>query len=307
MNPLDALLRYPLFSLPPLELVKDWILRGQTVKVALGTTLFQEGSAGDWGYVLLEGRVRVLRRSSEGKEVMHGSLQPGQLFGEYALVKPYLNTVTCRAASAATVAQFPLSAVRDWLAKSLAGASRLKNWLQLHQLLNYLRGQSYLGFMSETSALAMKPHLLSLEVGAMRTLQAPGLCEDWWFFLEEGEVQIGSSPEAVQHLGPGDSFGAQAILGQHLAPLAVSLTPARCLALPRAYFIRPQQPSGNSAAQSYIADRLEHPAQIRWIGQRETTDCGPASLAMLAHYFDLPASVDDSAVASQLDLADLPL
>ncbi len=292
MTAFEVLARYPLFQLPPAPLLHEWLRRGQIVRIPMGETLFQEGSPGAWAYVLLEGRVRVLRRNESGAEVTQGSLQPGQLFGEYALLKPNLNTATCRAAGDSVVAQIPLASIRHWLDQTPAVA-RLKNWLQLHQLLQHVRGQSHRGFMSDASALAMKPHLLPLEVGPMRTLQTYGLCEDWWFAIEAGEVQIGAEPGGIQYLGPGDCFGSQALLGNKDVPVAVSLTATRLMALPRPFFVRPQQVSGKSAEQSYSADRLEHPSRVRWIGQREPTDCGPASLAMLAHYYELSFDLDE--------------
>src|SRR5258708_5394508 len=83
-DPVALLRRYPLFALPPAALLEEWIRLGQHVGYSLGETLFQEGSPGAWMYLILHGKVRVLRRA-EGKEVTQSVLHTGQLFGDYAI------------------------------------------------------------------------------------------------------------------------------------------------------------------------------------------------------------------------------
>lgn len=292
MTPQEALQRYPLFALVPVTMVRHWLEKGQSQAFTTGETIFQESSPGTWAYLLLRGRVRVLRKTASGREVTLGNLKPGQLFGEYALLPPGLNTATCRAATEVRLWRFPLAPVRDWLAQTPAVASALKNWLMLHFLLCHLRGQAFLGFMSAPSALAMLPHLVTMDVGRMRTLQADGLCEDWWFFIEAGEVMLSAGEAPPRSLGPGATLGEEALVPGRELPVAVALTATRCLGLPRQFFIRPDQPVAKNE-QSYAAVTLENPSRIRWVGQREEADCGAACLAMLAQYFELPFTLDE--------------
>ena len=45
------------------------------------TMIIEEGSRGDWVYVILEGRAKVTKRTSEGVLTL-GSLEEGAVFGE---------------------------------------------------------------------------------------------------------------------------------------------------------------------------------------------------------------------------------
>ena len=291
MTVLDALLRYPLFCLPPVSVVRDWLERGQTLRWQTGETIFQEGSPGAWAYILRKGRVRVVRRSRSGREVTLGKLGPGELFGEYGLLAPGLNTATCRAASDVELLQLPLDPVRQWIEQTPSVRSSLKNWLQLHFLLRHLRGQPFLGFMSAGSALAMLDHLEPfLPVPALRTVQADGFCDDRWFFLEEGEVLLSTGEAPVRTLTAGSGLGEAALLNGPCPTSAVALTPTRCLSLPREFFFQPNRPAGPRAVQTYPAENLQTPSRVRWIGQKKASDCGAASLRMLAHYFELPVA-----------------
>jgi CRP/FNR family transcriptional regulator, cyclic AMP receptor protein len=51
-----------------------------------GTALFSAGDRGDSIYFLESGRVKILKRNREGKEVLLTIVSPGELFGEQAAV-----------------------------------------------------------------------------------------------------------------------------------------------------------------------------------------------------------------------------
>ena len=56
-----------------------------------GESIFWEGDAPDWFYMVAEGRVKVLKHSSLGKEFIIAFFGPGEMFGEVAVFenKPY--------------------------------------------------------------------------------------------------------------------------------------------------------------------------------------------------------------------------
>jgi CRP/FNR family transcriptional regulator len=58
---------------------------------ASGEFIFWEGEPADWFYILIEGQVKVLKHSSQGKEFIIAFFGPGEMFGEVAVFenKPY--------------------------------------------------------------------------------------------------------------------------------------------------------------------------------------------------------------------------
>jgi len=60
-------------------------------KVEPGEFVFWEGDPPDWFYVVAEGRIKVVKHSSQGKDVIIGFFGPGEMFGEVAVFedKPY--------------------------------------------------------------------------------------------------------------------------------------------------------------------------------------------------------------------------
>ena len=57
----------------------------------LGEFVFWEGDASEWFYIVAEGRVKVLKHSSLGKDFIIAFFDPGEMFGEVAVFenKPY--------------------------------------------------------------------------------------------------------------------------------------------------------------------------------------------------------------------------
>jgi CRP-like cAMP-binding protein len=81
-----ALLVSPLFqAMRPAEL--DGILKlSNERRIRRGMTIFQKGDTGDSMMAVLRGRVRISAVSSDGKEITLNVINPGEVFGEIALL-----------------------------------------------------------------------------------------------------------------------------------------------------------------------------------------------------------------------------
>jgi CRP/FNR family transcriptional regulator, cyclic AMP receptor protein len=62
-----------------------------------GDVLFHEGDQGDRLYVIGEGKIKLGRRSSDGRENLVAILGPGEMFGELSLFDPGPRTMTATA------------------------------------------------------------------------------------------------------------------------------------------------------------------------------------------------------------------
>lgn len=173
----EKLLRYPLPRLLGPAFAGEWLRSGERLEVRTGQVLFHAGSPGTHAYLLVAGQIRVLKVNSRGKEVSLGLFQPGQLFGEYALLPPHQNTASCRAAVSNCLVRLPLSLLRDRLTPALNGTP-LKNWLRLHALLGFLREEAFLGFLTSSSITPLLDRGIDLSIKAGNTIQAEGLMDD---------------------------------------------------------------------------------------------------------------------------------
>src|SRR5690348_14962669 len=93
----EVLRQAPLFS--ALDDEAATALRGSMseTKLRRGDVLFHEGDAGDRLYIVMDGKVKLGRTSSDGRENLLAILGPGQMFGELSLFDPGPRSATVTA------------------------------------------------------------------------------------------------------------------------------------------------------------------------------------------------------------------
>src|SRR5262249_53346784 len=139
VTPEQSLRRHPLFALLTADQMTGWLASAGEATFQTGETIFQQGTPGAWAYLVLDGKVRVLRTTAADRDISLGTIRPGEVFGEYALLRPGLNTATCRAVTASRLLRLPLAALTSLLKDRPKVGAHLKNWLRLHALIQYLR------------------------------------------------------------------------------------------------------------------------------------------------------------------------
>lgn len=278
----NALRRYPLFALPPQGWLEAWVCSGKRHAVEAGQTLLSTGLAGTHIFLILAGKVRVLRPGSGGREITLGILGPGEVFGEYALLKPGLSTATCRGAEAGQVLQLPLAPLQEHLGELLAGRSRLKDWLRLHYVLAHLRNRPSLCFMSASSFLPLLDRMETLRFAAGNTIQADGLHDDRWFVIQTGQACVADEGDGheMSERGPGDCFGERALLGQGAIPLVQAVSAVQCHVLRRMALDRPAEAAAVHSVQTALPAARVAAHCHEWVAQQTENDCGAAALAM---------------------------
>lgn len=90
-----------------------------------GDILFREGDPGDRLYVIGEGKIKLGRTSSDGRENLLAILGPGEMFGELSLFDPGPRTATATAVAETQV----LSIGHEQLGEFLAGRPRVAQTL----------------------------------------------------------------------------------------------------------------------------------------------------------------------------------
>src|SRR6516164_10389704 len=111
----DVLSRAPLFE--TLDNEGAGALRAGVVDVQLGRgdRLFAEGDAGDRLYVVLDGKIKLTRTASDGRENLLSVLGPGEMFGELSLFDPRPRTSSAVAVTESKLAGLGHDYLRQWL------------------------------------------------------------------------------------------------------------------------------------------------------------------------------------------------
>jgi len=80
-----------------------------------GTTLFNEGDPGDSLYIVLSGKVKLGRKSSDGRENLVAVMGPADQFGELSLFDPGPRTATAMVVTDARVARLAKAPLTNWI------------------------------------------------------------------------------------------------------------------------------------------------------------------------------------------------
>jgi len=100
----------------------DWLVeQSEIVFVNKGETFIQEGSPGDTAYVILEGECEVLKRSWQ-QDVSVVNRQPGDVFGEMALLYDTPRTASVRALIPSRLLRITKEAFRDLISRNPSSA-----------------------------------------------------------------------------------------------------------------------------------------------------------------------------------------
>jgi CRP/FNR family transcriptional regulator, cyclic AMP receptor protein len=85
------------------------------IELARGDHLFDEGDAGDRLYVILDGKIKLTRAASDGRENLLSVLGPGEMFGELSLFDPRPRTSSAVAITDSRLAGLGHDYLLHWL------------------------------------------------------------------------------------------------------------------------------------------------------------------------------------------------
>jgi CRP/FNR family cyclic AMP-dependent transcriptional regulator len=111
----DVLSRAPLFEALDEDGAKALRSMLTDVELPRSDRLFDEGDAGDRLYVVLEGKIKLTRAASDGRENLLSVLGPGEMFGELSLFDPRPRTASAVAITDARLAALAHADLLSWL------------------------------------------------------------------------------------------------------------------------------------------------------------------------------------------------
>jgi len=121
----DVVLSAPLFANMDREQTRALEASLTPLEFARGEVLFHEGERGDRLYVIERGKVKLGRRSNDGRENLLAVLGPGEMFGELSLFDPGPRTATATVVADAKVQELGHAELIVWLQTNPAVAKHL--------------------------------------------------------------------------------------------------------------------------------------------------------------------------------------
>lgn len=205
-----------------------------------GENIIVQGEIGDTFYLLEEGAVDVYVSKKGGPEIKVHTYQPGNAFGELALMYNAPRAATCRAAS-----DCKLWALDRVSFKVIVVAAAM---VKRETYMGFLKRVPLLEQLTEMELSTLADSLAEEAYADGATLFSQGDQGDMFYIVKEGSVicsqkDSGGQSKVVATLKPGDYFGEIALLTAKPRQATVSAQgEARVLALDRATFTRVMGP-----------------------------------------------------------------
>lgn len=121
----DVVLTAPLFANMDAEASRTLLASMTPMHVGRGEVLFHEGEPGDRLYVIRSGKIKLGRRSGDGRENLLAVLGPGEMFGELSLFDPGPRTATATGLADGVVLELGHHDLIPWLERNPTVAKHL--------------------------------------------------------------------------------------------------------------------------------------------------------------------------------------
>jgi CRP/FNR family transcriptional regulator, cyclic AMP receptor protein len=121
----EVLAKAGLFQGVSLEDTDALAAQFEALDVPRGAVIFHEGEPGDSLYIVLAGKVKLGRRTGDGRENLVAIMGPSDQFGELSLFDPGPRMSTAVAVTDVRLARLPKNALRIWIDERPAIAEQL--------------------------------------------------------------------------------------------------------------------------------------------------------------------------------------
>jgi ATP-binding cassette subfamily B protein len=236
----QVLRRLPLLSRVSPQL-SDLVVRlFQERQYDFGETLVVEGDDPDGMYVLSEGSARVVV-DHMGKEVTLARLQPGDWFGESALLNETTRNATVRASEKTRALFLDAVVFAALLAIEPGVREAVVSQTRAHQLDRLLRMHAAFEDLSAQDTARIEPRLNVQEVAAGTEVVHQGDPGERLFIVETGRLEAVRSDDGretrIGFLSTGDLFGERSLVtGEPCVATVRALTQSRLWSLGHADF-----------------------------------------------------------------------
>jgi CRP-like cAMP-binding protein len=271
---LVALPRVPLFSGLPRAALEQLVSQLAVEKRTAGETVVREGEEGDSLYAIVSGKVTVSRGSPDN---VLATLEPGDFFGELALVTRDPRTATVTVIEAAELLRISRGLISEVVIEHPEVLTTILSFVRARLVSLLLSSSPFFGVLGsdERKALAAEFQLREINAGATVVRQGERSAALHVVLAGQLAVEVSGRDEPVARLAAGDVFGELSLLGE-AAALATVRAERRSwtLALPRNRFQRVVV--GRPEVMAYLVDLAEARERALATAQGQ----GPEKLAL---------------------------
>lgn len=225
-----------------------------------------ERDHGSFLYLLLGGTAQMTLHDKQGREVLFGSLGPGDCYGEGALFGNFFRRPGARAETHCYVLQLPLNDLRSLLPTAPVLRKRLQA-LYMQRMAEFTLARVPLfNHLKPRERLSLTRLLKPQHYPRGNAITCQGCPGDALYLIGSGQVLVQRDGQTIASLSEGDFFGEMSLLSNQPQSATVStFTHADILVLPAADFHRllAENPDLTERFQTVIDQRRRETAPDR--------------------------------------------
>ena len=208
---------------------------------AAGQRIIREGDPGRSFFVIVEGKVRIFKRTKDGKELTLAHLGEGAFFGEMALLSGAPRTANVVAEEDSEILEVTDVVLRQLATKYPQVIASLKNFYRQRLLNNVMAISPLFKDFDPSERKSIVEKFRMKQAGPGEVLIAEGRSSDGLYVVLHGAVQVSTRREGkdieLARLSEGEIFGEMSLLTRKPATATVtSAGNAILLRLPRESF-----------------------------------------------------------------------
>lgn len=219
---------------------------GHELVVPANEYVIRQSDYGDSFYVLLSGKVAVEIVGDDGRSKQVAALNPGEYFGELAMVGHGERSASVRSLIESRFLELRQTPFQSTLKKHRQVKARLEAAYARRALSSMVRRSRYFGGLPEDTLTELVENSTVADFKKGDVVIEEGSSAQKFFVIRSGFVRVtrrtgpGDEHEILAYLGPDDFFGDQelAAAGAAYQTTVVALEPVQLMAVPRPTFWR---------------------------------------------------------------------
>jgi len=205
----------PLFSIYSDEELTDLLDAAELKSVSAGQLVFDQGDPGDTFYIVFSGKIRILHKDIQQKEVNLGVITKGDHFGETALITDKPRNAAARAVDDTVLLSIHKDSFYQFLLHNPEQREYFDKFIRFTSVHRFLKSCTDLSAVpvKELKALisGFKPEFFAEGEAVFRQGTAP----DKFYLIERGKIKVvrwdNRKQEIINFLHEGDFFGEKAL------------------------------------------------------------------------------------------------
>jgi len=206
----------PLFSIYEDKALIELMQRAKLRSVSAGELVFDQGDAGDSFYIVYSGKIRILKKNEQGKEINLGVCMRGDHFGETALITENPRNATARAVEDSTLISIDKHLFNDYLFARPELRDYFDKFIRCTSINHFLRTCTNLTVVSPKDLQALLQKFNSEFYKEGNVVFRQGAESDKFYLIESGKIKVvrwdDTKQEIVNFLREGDFFGEKALV-----------------------------------------------------------------------------------------------